>query len=294
MVSGFLSMRVLELFCGIGGWRYALGDLGTVVAAYDISPAAMATYALNHQDRPIARELATITEEMLIQHGADTWMMSPPCQPFCRMGNRQGLKDLRSRAFLRLMEIFERAAPEHLVLENVIGFEGSDAHELLLSRLRSQGMHWLECELCPTLLGIPNLRPRYFLVASRRPIPARLLPSMETVPLAGCLDTEEDSSCYLDEQTLTRYRRGMDFVTAQDRRSTCFIGGYGQRFVGSGSFLSTKRGVRRFSPAEIARLMGLPESFRFPDSVSLEQRYKLLGNGLNIPVARWVLETLAL
>jgi site-specific DNA-cytosine methylase len=85
----------------------------------------------------------------------------------------------------------------------------------------------------------------------------------------------------------------MDFVIAEDRRSTCFIGGYGQRFVGSGSFLATARGVRRFSPAEIARIMGLPDSFRFPEQVSLEQRYKLLGNGLSIPVARWVVAQLS-
>jgi len=74
--------------------------------------------------------------------------------------------------------------------------------------------------------------------------------------------------------------------------STCFIGGYGQRFVGSGSFLATPRGVRRFSPMEIARIMGLPSTFGFPDGVSLEQRYKLLGNGLSIPVAKWVVHRL--
>jgi DNA (cytosine-5)-methyltransferase 1/tRNA (cytosine38-C5)-methyltransferase len=42
----------------------------------------------------------------------------------------------------------------------------------------------------------------------------------------------------------------------------------------------------------VARLLGLPPAFRFPEGVSLEARYKLLGNGLSIPVAAWVLSHL--
>ena len=41
-------MRVLELFSGLGGWRLALGDRGAVQAAYDVSEAANATYALTN------------------------------------------------------------------------------------------------------------------------------------------------------------------------------------------------------------------------------------------------------
>jgi len=112
-------MRVLELFSGIGGWRYALPPSAVVVAAYDVSPAANATYALNHGDAPRARELATIPTRELADLGADTWVLSPPCQPYCRMGLKADLADARARAFLRLLEILAEAPPERLVLENV-------------------------------------------------------------------------------------------------------------------------------------------------------------------------------
>ena len=39
---------MLELFSGLGGWSYALGGRGAVVAAYDIKHHANATYRLNH------------------------------------------------------------------------------------------------------------------------------------------------------------------------------------------------------------------------------------------------------
>jgi site-specific DNA-cytosine methylase len=285
-------MRVLELFSGLGGWRLALGNRGAVAAAYDVSETANATYALNHGDRPKPRELATIPLQQLARHGADTWFLSPPCQPFCRMGNHGGLADRRSRAFRHLMELFREAPPERLVLENVGGFLGSDAHALLSERLRAHGLHRLELQACPSRFGLPNQRPRVFVVASRRPLTARPLPDLVPPPIASFLDEAEDESLYLSPEALERHRHGLDVVTAGDRRSTCFIGGYGQRFVGSGSFLRSTLGVRRFSSAEVARLLGLPEGFRFPPEVSREARYKLLGNGLAIPVAAWVLSHL--
>lgn len=285
-------MRVLELFSGLGGWRHALRSRGTVVAAYDVSEAANATYALNHGDQPKARELATVPLAEVAAHGADTWLMSPPCQPFCRMGNHEGLEDRRSRAFRHLMDLFEKAPPDHLVLENVDGFLGSDAHALLSERTRAEGMHQLEFRACPSRFGLPNRRSRAFIVASRKPLDPRSLPDVAPRPLAAFLDAEEDERLYLRPEILDRHYLGLDLVEPGDRRSACFIGGYGQRFVGSGSYLKTERGIRRFSPAEVARLLGLPEGFRFPETLSLEARYRLLGNGLSIPVAAWALDHL--
>jgi site-specific DNA-cytosine methylase len=287
-----MSLSALELFCGLGGWRYALGDRGRVVAAWDVDEAARDTYEANHGERPRARELVTLPAEDLAALGADTWLLSPPCQPFCRMGNRRGLADRRSRAFVRLMELFDAAPPAHLVLENVEGFAGSDAHGLLIERLRRHGFHWREERFCPTGLGIPNRRPRLFVVASRRPLLDAAPIEVEPEPLARYLEAHADPALELAPELYARHLPGLDLVTPADRRSACFIAGYGQRLVGSGSFLRTAGGARRFSPGEIARLLGLPGSFRFPEGLPLERRYRLLGNSLSIPVARRALSML--
>ena len=284
-----MARRILELFSGLGGWRFALADRDQVAAAFDISPAANATYELNHGVRPFAYELASLPAERLLEHQADTWVMSPPCQPFCRMGNHHGLEDPRSRAFLRLLDLFDQSPPEALVLENVEGFLGSDAHDRLVALLDRHAFHRTEHLLCPSRFGIPNQRPRFFLVAARRPLACPPLSPPKTLPIAAFLDAEEDPALYLNEAVLAKHKPGLDLVHAEGFRTACFIGGYGRRFVGSGSFLVTERGVRRFSPAEVARLLGLPERFRFPADLPMEKRYKLLGNGLSIPVARWVL-----
>ena len=124
------------------------------------------------------------------------------------------------------------------------------------------------------------------MVASRGPLEARDLPDLPAAPLRAFLDPVEDPGLYLGEAL--RHRPGLDLVTAESRRTACFIGGYGRRFVGSGSFLQTEHGVRRFSVAETARLLGWDPVPEFPDEVGAEGRYKLLGNGLSIPVAAWV------
>jgi site-specific DNA-cytosine methylase len=286
-------MRALELFSGLGGWRTALGEAGGVAAAYDVSEPANATYALNHGDQPVPKELATVSPDELAGWHADAWFMSPPCQPFCRMGNHEGLDDRRSRAFLHLMDLFLQAPPDHLILENVPGFLGSDAHGLLSERVRTLGMYQLDLQVCPSRFGLPNQRSRAYVLVSRRLLQPRAIPDLPPRALAEFLDAEENEELYLRPETLARYHFGMDFVSPEDHRSTCFIGGYGRRLVGSGSFLKTAKGVRRFSPSEVARLLGLPEGFRFPDQVSLEVRYRLLGNSLSIPVAAWALDHLA-
>jgi len=280
-------VRVLELFSGIGGWAYALGGRGEVAAALDISPAANAAYRLNHGRAPLAREIARVGPAQFKALGADTWLLSPPCQPFCRMGRGAGLADPRSRAFLHLMDVLREAPPSRLALENVPGFLDSPAFDLLCARLEEAGLRHLSYRLCPSGFGIPNLRPRAFVLAARGPLEALPAPAIAPAPLAGFLDAEPDPALFLD--LALRHRPGLDLVTPESRRSACFIGGYGQRFVGSGSFLETPRGLRRFSPGEIARIMGLPGGFRFPPETSLEQRYRLLGNGLSQPVARWAL-----
>jgi tRNA (cytosine38-C5)-methyltransferase len=50
--------------------------------------------------------------------------------------------------------------PSHLLLENVVGFDTSDMHALLLQRLQAAGYHVAEFILTPLQYGIPYSRPR--------------------------------------------------------------------------------------------------------------------------------------
>jgi DNA (cytosine-5)-methyltransferase 1 len=42
--------------------------------------------------------------------------------------------------------------------------------------------------------------------------------------------------------------------------------------------------VRQLTPRECLRVQGFPETFTFPDEVSISQNYKMCGNSVSIPV----------
>ena len=57
----------------------------------------------------------------------------------------------------------------------------------------------------------------------------------------------------------------------------------------SGSYLATGGGVRRFSPAEILRLLAFPASFELPPELGLQKAWRLIGNSLSVAAVRTVL-----
>ena len=71
--------------------------------------------------------------------------------------------------------------------------------------------------------------------------------------------------------------------------TACFTSAYGRSPVRSGSYLATAAGIRRFSPAEILRLLGFPADYELPPEMTLRNAWRLVGNSLSVPAVRTVL-----
>ncbi len=117
-------LRVLEFFSGLGGMRFALHDSGlphSVLAAFDIDAKANSTYSRVFGDAPRTCSIEGLKVADLNRWAADTWLMSPPCQPFTRGGSRKDHLDARSRALLHLIDVLDQVAvpPRNILLENV-------------------------------------------------------------------------------------------------------------------------------------------------------------------------------
>ncbi|MBN2053440.1 DNA cytosine methyltransferase [bacterium] len=281
-------MRAIEFFSGIGGFRLALGNRHQVVAAYDISQPANITYEHTFTMRPQAREIATLSPAELHRHHGELWVMSPPCQPFCALGRKRDMEDRRNAALLHLITLLDDMEPPALCMENVAGFMRSRTREHLLEQLSRHRYHFHEWILDPIQFGIPNRRPRYFLAATHAELHLQPLKPIPPVTLNQFLEPDPAMPLYLSEAQIRTHGPGFNVVTAEDRSTNCFIGGYGRLLVRGGSYLRTDRGLRRFSPLEIARLHGFPEWFRFPAGVSMRQQYRLVGNSMNLLVAAWI------
>jgi site-specific DNA-cytosine methylase len=301
------GLRVLELFCGIGGLAAALPAGAEVTAALDVNELALAVYRANLPHPAHACAIDSLRADDRRLRGADLWWLSPPCQPYTRRGLGRDLADPRSAALTHLVRLLARLAPPALALENVPEFAGSEAHGLLLAALERGGYAVAQRTLCPTVLGVPNRRRRFYLVASRErlagwaaaggdgPASAQSPPPPPLLrPLASYLDPEPLPELAVDPALLQRYAHAADVVDAADPAAVAatFTSAYGRSPVRAGSYLRHGGAVRRFHPREVLRLLGFPATHRLPDDLPLANGWRLAGNSLSVPAVRAVLSGL--
>ncbi|KAM4812501.1 tRNA (cytosine(38)-C(5))-methyltransferase isoform X1 [Urocitellus parryii] len=164
-------LRVLELYSGIGGMHHALREScipAQVVAAVDVNTVANEVYKYNFpHTQLLAKTIEGITLEEFDKLSFNMILMSPPCQPFTRIGLQGDMTDPRTNSFLYILDILPRLQklPKYILLENVKGFEMSSTRDMLIQTIENCGFQYQEFLLSPTSLGIPNSRLRYFLIA---------------------------------------------------------------------------------------------------------------------------------
>jgi DNA (cytosine-5)-methyltransferase 1 len=289
-----MTVRALELFSGIGGCAFALGDRADIVLAVDQDDAARATYARQHPGTPMSPyNLHAANVAWFSKVEADLWWMSPPCQPYTIRGHQRDLADRRSAAFVRVVDAIRALRPDAVALENVPWFAGSQGEALLLRALDEGGYDVATEILCPSSLGVPAERRRYYLVASRSGLgPPRAEPPPNLRP-SDFLLAEPDPSLDVPSDLAARYDGALHIVDAEDPAGVfaCFTGAYGRSPVHAGSYVRDRGRLRRLDPAEIAATLGHPR-FDPPPELPQHKRYKLVGNSLSVPAVRRVLSRL--
>ena len=292
--------RVLELFCGIGGAATAMRSTSArVVASVDINELAVGVLQANADHAVHIKEIESLSDDWFEQIDADLWWASPPCQPFTRRGNRRGEADPRASPFLQLIKRIARLRPRMVAIENVPGFETSTVADRLRNTLTACGYDWREALLCPTELGIPNRRLRYYLVASQNRLrdfssnvelqrDRTLASFVRPLDQTGCSSDE----LFIDSNLLEQYESAIDVVDANegDSVASCFTSAYGRSHVRSGSFLRTSNGVRRFAPCEVLDFLGFPIDYSWLENLSIQNKWRLAGNSLSVPAIRYIMQ----
>lgn len=98
----------------------------------------------------------------------DVIMMSPPCQPFTRVGLKLDVEDSRCSSFLHLLDILPHLETVSFILmENVVGFETSEMRNAFTKALKNCDFYFREFILSPESIKIPNSRSRYYLLAKK-------------------------------------------------------------------------------------------------------------------------------
>jgi site-specific DNA-cytosine methylase len=302
-------VRALEFFAGIGGLSAACPWLD-IQAALDIDQTAKCVYERNFARPYRCCELATISAETLASYPAELWWMSPPCTPFTKKGNRKDDEDPRTIALMNLIQIALEIKPELVVIENVIGFETSKTCQRVITLLEDVGYTHCICKRCPRKLGWPNRRERVYLVLTYKPADRRwadrLAGESANIPtvaipigarrLVDLLDPSITRDNYpelwLGEWEYKRYQSAIDRLDPSDpdAMAACFASSYGKMIVRGGSYLWQDGGYRRFSPREVANVLGFSADFILPGELSDRRLWHLLGNSLSLPAVRHLMQ----
>jgi DNA (cytosine-5)-methyltransferase 1 len=290
-------VKALELFAGLGGFAAAAGRTVQVQGALDASAHVLSIYARNFSHPTLQCNLEGMSPEALRRFDGDLWWMSPPCQPYTVRGHQRDLDDPRALSFIRILEALPLVLPPCVALENVSGFQESRARAALLKTLDDAGYVHVERILCPTELGIPNRRPRYYLAAARESTLRNFKLEQVGRSLPEYLDASPHESLFVTRSVIEKYGAAFHPIEVDDDQgiATCFTSAYGKSWTHSGSYLRYGDGrVRLFSPQEIIRLHHFAEDFNFPPEVSLRRQWKYAGNSLNVAAVREVLHVLGL
>ena len=258
------SVKVLELFSGIGGMHYALKEAQKilpdfefdVVRAIDISDVANQVYKHNFPNVEVkGSNICGLTPELLMKLQINAIFMSPPCQPFTRQGNQKDIGDNRSEPFLHIVQqlLPNVQSLNYILLENVKGFEKSKAHEILVKTLSDCDFKYQEFLICPKQLGIPNSRMRYYLIATKNQSFKQgdhLISDLSNVAaeremfqhkeanLESYIHHENDpfkiDQVLLDDKILGRHAEVFDIVQGHSKQSCCFTKAYGKYAEGTG------------------------------------------------------------
>lgn len=167
-------MKIIDLFCGIGGLSLGFEQAGfEVVSAVDMWADAVKTY--NHNRKEKVAEVISVEDfnvsklpEILKNEKITGIIGGPPCQGFSTVGKRE-IEDPRNKMYLEFYKAVKLADPDFFVIENVKGMLTLNKGAFVKDLLERFGINGLGYNISYQLLnaadyGVPQNRYRVFYV----------------------------------------------------------------------------------------------------------------------------------
>lgn len=208
------TLRVIELFSGVGSQRMALeriaGDIGVrfeFIAQCDVDPRASRVYDAIHGETENLGDVTAI--ERLPDCDLLTW--SFPCQSLSQAGRKEGMERGSGTASSLAWEVVRLLGsshrPEWLVMENVPQITNQiniKEFNAIISALSALGYVSRYRMMCALDYGVPQTRTRCFMVSRyRAPVPDFPPPSGLAHTLGDYLEDDADPALYLSPQRLS-------------------------------------------------------------------------------------------
>ena len=159
-------MKVVDLFCGVGGLSKGLESAGMdVVAGYDNWSMAVDVYNRNLRHSAKVFDLLDVDKAIwdILPYKPDLIAGGPPCQDFSTAGRRVECNNAKlTLAYAKIVSIIH---PPIALMENVPQVRLSSVYKKAKDNLQNEGYNFYECVLDASHCGVPQKRKRFFMVA---------------------------------------------------------------------------------------------------------------------------------
>ena len=306
----------IDLFAGIGGFRLALQNLGgECVFTSEWDKEAKRTYRANFGKTPFG-DITKDQTKAFIPDGFNVLCAGFPCQAFSIAGKRGGFEDTRGTLFFDVAEIIKMKKPEAIFLENVKGLRSHDKGktlETILNVLRNDlGYYVPEPQIINAKdFGVPQNRERIFIVGFKKetgitefkyptPIDKKVtfmdVREKDVVPTKYYISTQYLQTLYNHKERHASKGNGFGYeiIPNDGIANAIVVGGMGrERNLVIDDRITdytptthikgavNRKGIRKMTPREWARLQGYPDSFIIP--VADASAYKQFGNSVAVP-----------
>lgn len=316
------NVTFADLFCGLGGFREALQSAnGRCVFSSEIEKTARAAYQANWGDLP-AGDIRAIEPDHIPEH--QVLCAGFPCPSFSNSGKGGGYNDDRGRLFFEIPRIAAIRRPCVLILENVPAFASSKKPWFLLAKeaLEGVGYRVFHEVIDAGLYGCRTSRKRTYLVCFRHDLGVTAFnfpkPTFEPVKLADILLPDSETDDCVDHARRTIDDKAVAHAMANPSLDLISVGQIGEKKPGksvsqayriysdqglsatlmaNGGGKGAKTGlywvngrVRKLHPIECKRVMGFPDSFVIPKSITPDRTRRLFGNSVVVPVVRRIFD----
>jgi DNA (cytosine-5)-methyltransferase 1 len=287
--TGRRSFKVAGLFAGIGGLELGLSSAGhETVLLCENDPSANLVLA----DRfPDVRRTGDVCELKSLPRGTDLLVGGFPCQDLSQAGKTVGIAGSRSGLVGEVFRLLRTKRVPWLVLENVpfmLQLARGAALDVIIDALEDLGYQWAYRVIDSRAFGVPQRRRRVFLVASLDEDPRHVLFSDEAEQADGP-DSLDGVACgFYWTEGVRGLGWAVDAVPTLKGGSTVGIPSPPAIWLPSGEIV--KPNIR-----DAERMQGFRPGWTEAATVAGRKsfRWKLVGNAVSVPVARWLGERLA-
>ena len=302
-----------------GGGLLEAGLKGVIdpKVAVEFSEKIAGVYADNHGNHIVVADVRDVDPKKLVGavDGGEVqyFHASPVCKNFSKAKREGGEVELDKETALSTAEFIAKTRPKVVTIENVKGYRNSEALKIITDELTRQGYDWDADVYNAADYGGYTKRERLIVRAKRD---GKLPPKPEKFPeelrKKGWYSAVEDLIPHLEEKktgvpqgTDERLKNsGIDYRTI-DKPLYVFGRGYANKTVGhafadellptlttgGGDIIIMPDGrVLKVSPRVLARVTGLPDTYKMPETDQLS--HTIVGNGIPTQLTEGVIAPL--